>query len=79
MASCVDGSLLQLARLIAGYETSDALLGLMVKQASSRLAHAIDAATAEMDRAECLASALWLPITRAGRCVLGEGSTTGRP
>jgi hypothetical protein len=72
MASCVDGSVLQLARLIGGYETADALLGLMVKQASSRLAHAIDSATAELTVQRAWDSALWLRVCRRA---LGRGST----
>ncbi|KAG1681524.1 hypothetical protein FOA52_014030 [Chlamydomonas sp. UWO 241] len=48
------GGARQLARIIAGCETSSKLLDLVVKLASSRLADAMDAASAELDRAEGL-------------------------
>ncbi|KAG1681518.1 hypothetical protein FOA52_014024 [Chlamydomonas sp. UWO 241] len=48
------GAAWQLARLIAGCETSSKLLDAVVKHASSRLTDAMDAATAELDRAEVM-------------------------
>ncbi|KAG1681516.1 hypothetical protein FOA52_014022 [Chlamydomonas sp. UWO 241] len=48
------GGARQLARIIAGCETSSKLLDLVVKLASSRLADAMDALSSELDRAEGL-------------------------
>ncbi|KAG1660896.1 hypothetical protein FOA52_015938 [Chlamydomonas sp. UWO 241] len=50
------GAARQLIRLIAGCETSSKLLNVVVKLTSSRLAQAMDAASAELDRAGGLGS-----------------------